>query len=411
MKVLQLNQSDMIGGAAIAGYRLHQELLRQNIDSRIIVGTKTIDNERIIAAPRKIKIENQLSRINSVLGLNYLNVISSFNLTANPAYQEADILHFHNLHGGYFNYLAIPKLTKNKPTVFTLHDMWSFTGHCSYSYDCQKWQTGCGKCPYPNTPPKIKRDNTAIEWKLKNWVYSNSNLTIVTPSQWLSEQAKKSILNRFPIHCIPNGVDVKAYQPLDQKLCRSVLGIAQEKKVLMFVAQNLQDTRKGGHLLLKSLSQMPQSLKNETVLLTLGNGGEDIEHQVGIKTLNLGYVSNDRLKAIAYSAVDLFIFPTMADNLPIVLQESMACGTPMVSFKIGGVPDLVRPNITGYLAESENTEDFRQGITQLLEDKDLRNCLSLNCRQIAIEEYSLETQAKKYIELYLNKINIKNEIK
>ena len=278
--------------------------------------------------------------------------------------------------------------------------MWSFTGDCAYSYDCTRWKTGCGKCPYPHTYPAIKRDNTPLEWKLKDWVYSRSNLTIVTLSRWLAKQAQQSLLNRFPIHHIPNGIDTEAYQPLDCQNCRSLLGIPLGKNVLMFGAASLQDPRKGGDLLLDALSNLPNSLKTETVLLTIGSGGEAIAETVGIPTLNLDYVASDRLKSLAYSAADLFLFPTRADNLPLVLQESMACGMPMVWFKVGAVPDLVRPGITCYLAALEDAQDFSQGIVQLLEDKRLKEPMGENCRAIALEEYPLELQAKRYIELY-----------
>jgi glycosyltransferase involved in cell wall biosynthesis len=400
VKVLHINQSDISGGAAIASYRLHQGLLAQSLDSKMLVGIVKTDSDRIAAVPRKPRIENQLNRITRYVGLNYINLFSSFDIPNHKFYQDADILNLHNLHTGYFNYLAIPKLTKTKPAVFTLHDMWSFTGHCAYSYDCDRWKTGCGKCPYPKTYPEIKLDNSRLEWKLKNWVYSKSNLAIVTLSNWLTEQAKASMLNRFPIHHIPNGIDTNAYQPLDQELCKNVLGIPKNKRVLLFGAESLKDQRKGGDLLLKALQQLPQSLKSETILLTFGNGSESITSELGMQTINLGYVSSDRLKSIAYSAADLFIFPTRADNLPLVLQESMACGTPMISFNVGGVPDLVRHGVTGYLAEAENSHDFAKGIIELLEDNDKRAEISRNCRQIAEIEYPIELQAKRYIEIY-----------
>lgn len=400
MKVLHINHSDVSGGAAIAGYRLHQGLLSQEIESRFLVGIVKTSSDRVAAIPRNYRVENQLSRFTTPLGLNYTNLISTFNISQHTFYQGADILNFHNLHNGYFNYLAIPSLTESKPAIFTLHDMWSFTGHCAYSHDCDRWKIGCGKCPYPDTYPTVQRDNTRLEWKLKNWVYSRSKITIVAPSHWLTEQAKQSMLNRFPIHHIPYGIDTEAYQPIDSEQSRSVLGIPIGKKVLMFGANNLKDPRKGGDLLLKALSSLPASLKAETVLLILGNDGDAIAQAVGIQTLNLGYVSGDRLKAIAYSAADLFILPTCADNLPLVLQESMACGTPMVSFKVGGVPDLVRPSVTGYLAQPEDAKDFCDGIVQLLEDEALRERMSQQCRAIALEEYPLELQARAYIELY-----------
>jgi glycosyltransferase involved in cell wall biosynthesis len=400
MKVLHINESDIAGGAAIAGYRLHQGLLVQGINSRLLVGTVKTSSDRVAATPSKPSVEREIFRLTNRLGLNSLNVISSFDIPKHSFYKEADILNFHNLHNGYFNYLVIPLLTENKSAIFTLHDMWSFTGHCAYSYDCNRWKMGCGKCPYPEVHPYVYRDNTHLEWKLKNWVYSRSNLTIVTLSRWLTEQAKQSMLNRFPIHHIPNGIDTEAYQPLEAEQCRSLLGIPTGKKVLMFGAQSLKDSRKGGDLLLKALFSLPESLKAETVLLTLGNGGEAISEAAGMQTLNLGYLSSDRLKAIAYSAADLFIFPTRADNLPLVLQESMACGTPIVSFKVGGVPDLVRPGVTGYLATPEDAQDFCNGIVQLLEDEALRDRMSQQCRAIALAEYPLELQAQRYIELY-----------
>ena len=400
MKVLHINQSDIAGGAAIAAYRLHQGLLDQGIDSRLLVGEVKTNSHRVQATPRKHRLENQLYRLSWRLGFNYINLVGSFDIPQHEFYKNAEIINFHNLHTGYFNYLAIPTLTKSKPAVFTLHDMWSFTGHCAYSYDCDRWKIGCGKCPYPEIYPGVPRDNTRVEWKLKNWVYSRSNINIVTPSNWLTEQVKQSMLNRFHIDRIPYGIDTEAYQPLEREQCRLLLGIPTSKTVLMFAAQNFKDSRKGGDLLVAALSSLPASLKAETLLLTLGDGGESILEAVGIPTLNLGYVSSDRLKCIAYSAADLFVFPTRADNLPLVLQESMACGIPMVSFKIGGVPDLVRPGVTGYLAEPGDATDLCNGIIQLVEDNNLRTQMSQQCRAIALAEYSLKLQSQRYIELY-----------
>ena len=400
MNILHINQSDTAGGAAIAAYRLHQGLLAQGVDSRLLVGEVRTSSDRVAAVPRQHLIENQLFRFAWHLGLNYLHLISTFNIPQHEFYQKADILNFHNLHTGYFNYLGIPRLTEKKPAIFTLHDMWSFTGHCIYSYDCDRWKIGCGQCPYPETYPAIHRDNTRLEWKLKKWVYSRSNLTIVTLSLWLYEQAQQSMLNHFPIHHIPNGINTEIYKPLDHQQACSLLGIPTHKKVLMFGSQTLTDTRKGSDVLLKALSSLPQSLKAETVLLTIGDGGEAISESVKMPTFNLGYVSSDHLKAIAYSAADLFIFPSRADNLPLVLQESMACGTPMVSFKVGGVPDLVRPGVTGYLAEPENIPDFCNGIVELLEDNNLRTAMAQNCCAIATQEYSIKLQVQRYVELY-----------
>ncbi|MBE9109128.1 glycosyltransferase family 4 protein [Nodosilinea sp. LEGE 07298] len=400
MKVLHINQSDTLGGAAIAGYRLHSALLKQGLDSKLFVGHKKTDDQRVAQVPRHEWFESQLQRFTHRAGFNYVNHISSFNIPKHPFFAAADILNFHNLHNSYFSYLAIPRLTTQKPAVFTLHDMWSFTGHCAYSYDCSKWQTGCGQCPYPKTYPGIRHDSTHWVWKLKDWVYNRSNLTIVTPSRWLTAQAKASLLGRFPVHHIPNGVDPDVYQPLDRELCRTALGIPAEKRVLLFSAVDLTDLRKGGDLLVKALSQLPATLKQDCLLLTLGNPFKQLATSLDIPLMNLGYVSSDRLKSVAYSAADLSLFPTRADNLPLVLQESMSCGTPMVSFDIGGVPDLVRPGITGYLAQPEDIDGFGKGIADLLSDNEKCQAMRRDCRRITLEEYTLDLQAKRYQHLY-----------
>jgi glycosyltransferase involved in cell wall biosynthesis len=408
INVLHINTWGGIGGAFIASDRLHQSLLQLGQKSVLAYGRVLHNSDAEIknAAQYKFigkhagKVERLSIKLAKRLGFNDLGNLSAFLLKQEEVFRAASVLNFHNLHSDYFSYLALPYLTKDKPAIWTLHDMWSFTGHCAYSYDCSKWQTGCGKCPYLDAQPAVYRDATYLEWNLKKRLYQHSNLTIVAPSKWLAEQAQQSLLNRFPIHWIPYGIDTEAYQPLDPEQCRSRLGVPAGKQVLLFGAQSLTDFRKGGDLLLKALQSLPSVLKAETVLLTLGDCGDTLAETVGIPTLNLGYVNSDRLKSMAYSAADLFVFPTRADNLPLVLQESMACGTPMVSFKVGGVPDLVRPGVTGYLAAPEDADDFCNGIVQLLADKTLRHQMSHNCREIALKEYPLDLQAQRYLEVY-----------
>lgn len=400
MNILQINTSDVKGGAAIAGYRLHSSLRSHGHDSKLIVRTRSIDLPEIFEIKRSSLISFIARNSTKLIGLNYVGILGTSSISKHPFFTESDILNFHNLHGGYFNYLSIPSLTREKPAVWTLHDMWSFTGHCSYSYDCDRWKSGCGSCPYPNEYPKIYFDNTRLEWILKNRAYANSNLHIVAPSRWLCGLAKDSMLNRFSVSHIPNGLDLDIYKPFDREECRNRLGIPDNKKVLLFSAFNIEDRRKGGDLLYKALEKIPSSLRNDICLLVIGEGEKAPRLIDGMDIINLGFIEDEESKAIAYSSADLLVFPTRADNLPLVLQESMACGTPMVSFRVGGVPELVRPGLTGYLAEPEDPDSLVKGIVQLLEDDNLRNKMSESCRSIALEEYSLDKQAKSYIKLY-----------
>lgn len=402
MKILHINRSDIAGGAALAAYRLHEQLLKKGVDSKLLVGQAITSNDQVSEITGYGRFDHHIKKITYPLGLNYVNITNSFHLQKNPIFIDSDVVNLHNILGHYFNYLAIPSISNAKPTVITLHDMWYATGHCAYSYDCNRWVQGCGQCPYPDTYPAINRDNTHLEWKIKNWIYDHSDLTIVAPSRWLEDVAKKSILNKFEIHHIPYGIESEVFNPIDPDLCRHALGIDTKQKIIFFAAANLEDERKGFHLLLQAIEALPQSLKQEVALLTLGSSVRYQYQNSGVPSIHLGYINNDRVKAIAYSAADLFVFPTQADNLPLVLQESLACGTPMVSFNVGGVPDLVRPGITGYLAELDNISDLRDGIVQLLENPDIRNAMSKKCREIAVTEYSLSLQAQRYQQLYKN---------
>jgi glycosyltransferase involved in cell wall biosynthesis len=211
----------------------------------------------------------------------------------------------------------------------------------------------------------------------------------------MAKQAKEGMLRRYPIHRIPCAVDTEDFQPLDPELCRTLLGIQRHKKVLMISSIKLTDYRKGADLLVKALEGMPKSLKSEITLIVLGQQGGAVAASSDIQTIDLGYVSSDRIKAIAFSAADLFIFPTRAEIFGLVALESLACGTPVVAFRVGGVPEQVRPGITGYLA------------LRLLEDNSLRALMSEQCRKIVLEEYGLDLHTERHIELYSQMIENK----
>lgn len=406
MKVLHIHRFGIDGGAggAISMRRLHFGLRDADIDSKILCVRKTTENSHVVISSPTIlerKWNSFTKKLTSPFGLEDVLNINSHRIKKNRNYVDADIISFYRI-PDVFSYLAFPSLTKNKSAVITLSEMWSFTGHCRNSLDCQRWKTGCGKCPYTNLPPAIQHDGTHLQWKLKEWVYSRSKLTVVAPSIWLAELAKESIIGCFPVHHIPIGIDTEVYKPLDPEKCRLSFGIPPGKKVLMFAAQRMDNLRllKGGDLLLKALEMLPKSLKDEIVLLVMGHKGELISENTNIQAVNLGYISDDVTKAMAYSAADLFVSPTRAENFSLVLLESIACGTPLVSFGVGGVPDLVRPGITGYLSEPDNVEDLCNGIVQLLEDQPLRNKMRKKCRAIALEEYTIELMVQRYSDLY-----------
>lgn len=403
MKVLHLWRSEsasMGGGGAGSMFRIHSNLRMAGIDSKILCEIKTSTSPHVTVIQTWPRLERKIKQVTSKLGLNDIHRVSSFRIKQHKSYLEADILNFHGIHSEFINYLALPFLTKNKPAVFTLRDMWCLTGHCAVTLDCIRWKIGCGNCPYLDTYPPVRRDSTRIEWKLKNWSYRHSNLTIVALSEWLAEQAKQSMLNRFPIYHIPNGVNTDSFKPLDPDRCRYNLGIPRRKKVLFFASTHVNNLGKGGDILLEVLQKLPKSLKDDIILLIMGKNSDTLTKALDIQSVKLGYVSNDLLKASAYSAADLYVSPTRGESFGQTILESLACGTPVVSFNLGPIPELVRPEITGYLAEPEKPNDFAKGIVQLLEDKPLLNRMGELGRSIAVKEYSSDLEVQRYIQLY-----------
>ena len=402
MKVLMIHQHGRPHGSGglIAMYRLHQGLLQVGLQSVVACRHRESDSPEFVELPRLDRLESFLGMISWRLGLNDIHCISSFKVAGFKPFLDADVVNLHGLHTNFFNYLALPSMGRRKPMVMTLHDMWALTGHCSHSHECQRWKTGCGKCPHLDVFPPVGRDATAIEWRLKRWVYRRTPMIIVSPSVWLADLARQSILGEYPIHHIPNGVDTSVYRPLDKIDCRERLGVPKDRFVVMFASAALNNPGKGGDLLLAALQQLPASLKDKLVLLLVGDRSEALVRSLDIEAVSLGFVAEDQCKAMAYSAADIFVLPSRAENHSLVLLEAMACGTPGIAFDVGGNPEIVRHMQTGLLARPGCAEDLSANITRMLEDEQLQKTLARNARDLICREFSLQQHVERYIEVY-----------
>ena len=411
MKIVHIHSEDgedRGAGAHIMMNRLHHGLKKNRVESKIICARKTEGFQEAVLIKRSVPIkiaERLLGKVTLNLGFNELHNFSCLGIKRLPDFKEADLVHIHGLHGGFFSYPFLPALAKQKPIVYTLHDMWSFTGHCTSSFDCERWKSGCGKCPYPENYPAIRRDNTHLEWKLKNWIYSRVDMDIVSMSKKQEDQVRQSMLSRFPLHQIKNGIDTRLYQPGDSEKHRADLGIEPNRKVIMFGATDMMRLEKGGDLLVEALKQLPPSLKSQVTLLSFGRRGEEISARADIHSVDLGYVEGDAFKASLYSAADIFVLPSRQESCPLVILESMACTTPIVSFPAGAAAEMVQPERTGYLARAENPEDLCRGMVQLLEDDELRVKMGGNCRKLIQQEFDQELHVQRYQNLYSEILN------
>jgi glycosyltransferase involved in cell wall biosynthesis len=395
LNVLHITESDVSGGAARTAYAIHRGLKSTGHVSRMLVGRKATNDDDV----RRIKrndgwraLDRASGTILDALSLQYAFYPSSFAVARDPWFRAADVVQLHNLHGSYFSFTALPVLSRRRRVVWLLHDQWAMTGHVAYSFDCERWRTGCGSCPYLAEYPRLGRDTTALLWRLKRAAYARSRLTLVVPSRWLLELVRDSpLLARFPTHHIPNGIDSALFAPGSAAAARKRLDLPRDRQIVFFAAADLGERRKGLDLLVAALRR----LDGRPLLVVAGGGHAPDE----VETRSLGAVS-DAMLADAYRAADVFAVPTLAEVLGRAAQESIACGTPCVSFDRGGVTEVVRHLETGYQVAFGDVEAFADGLRTLLGDRELLARLSERCRRVALEEYGVDLQVRRYAELY-----------
>ena len=405
MKIVHLNTHDVSGGAARAAHRLHTGLRNAGHDSRMVVAHAARQSDAVASVVSGAPLATMMAqRFVSAAGrrLSLQNVIPwPRTVVGHPWVRAADIVHMHNIHGNYLPLTHLASLSKQRPVIWTLHDMWPLTGHCSFAFDCARWETGCGACPQIEAEVRLRRDTTALHWRLKRWAYGQSDLTVVAPSRWLAEIARRSpLLGRFPVRQIPYGLDTGVFRPLERAMARDLLGLPRDRMLTLFAADDAADPRKGSGYFVQALMRMPERLREEMGVVLLGQNTSSIALPAGVASWDLATINDDRLLAAAFSAADLFVCPTLADNLPNTVLESVACGTPVVAFDSGGVSDIVRPMETGYLAPSRDAEALAHGLELLLTDTALRSRIGERCRAVATQEYSLPVQVERYLDLY-----------
>lgn len=409
MNILHLSTEYNLGGSGRAAYRIHSSLLRRGHTSRMLVSSHVqgLPDAQPIWGTLPWRAADWMSRrATEALSLQYLFLPSSWKMLTHPWFCAADIVQLYNTHGGYFSHSVLGVASRRKPFVWRLSDMWPLTGHCCYSYDCERWTTGCGACPLLTDEPALRTDRTALLWRTKQRLYARANVTLVAPSRWIAGLASRSpLVGHWPVTIIPNGLDLTVFRPINRAAAREVLGLPQDEQVILFSSVDTQAYRKGGTFVAEAVRALKGKTRQPFRLLVVGQRAHEWEKTAGVPVTALDIVKDDQLLAAVYSAADLFIHPALADNLPNGVLESLACGTPVVAFEIGGVGEAVRQMETGYLARYKDAEDLARGIGLLLNDPELRRRVGLRCREIAEVEYDMNLQAQRFEDLYRNVIH------
>ena len=409
MKILLLNTSDRTGGAAVAANRLLHALLKVNVTAYMLVRDKTHNNDSIIATNTSywIKKINFVRFIGERLLIFICNRLSKKNLfqvslantgediTKLDCFKKVDVIHLHWINQGFLSLKDIQKIVASEKTiVWTLHDLWPATSICHYPGDCSKYQKQCTSCPqlyrpWWNLALHVFQQKQTIDW---------SKVCFVGCSQWITRMAQtSSLLKQAHFYSIPNPIDTTIFHPQEKIFARQTLQLPLDKPLLLFAAAKVSDKRKGAHYLIEACQFLKATTSMEIVLM--GGKENELKQYLPFPVHSLGYLSREEQITLAYSCADLFVIPSLEDNLPNTIMEAMACGTPCVGFRTGGIPEMIDHKRNGYVADYKDAEDLARGIRWVLDYPDKAR-LSEACVEKVQREYAEEVVAKRYIDLY-----------
>jgi glycosyltransferase involved in cell wall biosynthesis len=414
LKVVHLNTYDGNGGAGRACMRLNRALLSQNIDSKVIVHYKFGKNPQIGDFNTNLLQKAYTAAtilLERALAKRYLKAVKtpfSFawfgrSVIDHPDVKDADILHLHWVNHGFLNPSHLAEIAKlNKPVVWTFHDSNAFTGGCHVRYTCDHFERECGDCPLlKNASPD---DYSHRIWKQKNDAYHLLDFKIIAPSTWMQASVLRSgLMKGRSVSQIPNTLETDIFKPQDKTEAKKKAGVPADKFIFLSgFMPSRKDMHKGTSYLLESLELLKARLgvnADKIELVVFGNRDTANVPDFPFKTSFLGTINDDERLALCYAAADAFLIPSLEDNLPYTVMESLSCGTPVVAFTTGGIPDMVKHEQNGYLATYRSSESFTDGMEWVFKHAD-RAQLKRQARQSIMEHFAEEIIAKKHIDLY-----------
>jgi glycosyltransferase involved in cell wall biosynthesis len=412
MRVLIVNTSERTGGAAVAANRLMEALNNNGVKAKMLVRDKETANISVCALPQTWRLrwhflwERLCIWLHLRLKREHLFEIDIANcgtdITSLPEFKEADVIHLHWINQGLLSLKDIRKiLDSGKQVLWTMHDIWPATAICHLTMDCRHFEVQCQNCRLlPGGGGH--NDLSARIWKRKQQMLEGKHITFVTCSQWLGNEARKSaLLAKQNITTIPNPIDTHHYRPADKKKARQMMGLPLDGHIILFASQRVTNPNKGMQYLIEACKLMaskhPECCDNTSVAI-LGGHAEEIANLLPFPTYALGYVNDEQRIAAAYNAADVFVLPSLSENLPNTIMEAMACGVPCVGFRVGGIPEMIDHLANGYVADFRDAADLAKGIHYVLDESD-QQALSNSCLQKVAHNYSQQSVAKRYIEV------------
>lgn len=416
MRVLIVNTSDRSGGAAVAANRLMMALNNHGVKVKMLVRDKISDSLTIVALPKSpllhwnflwerfvIYCRLHFSR-KHLFEIDLANTGSD--ITRLPEFQEADVIHLHWINQGMLSLGTIRKILRSgKPVVWTMHDIWPATGLCHVTLGCRYFTSVCHQC---RLLPGGGSDNdlSTSVWRKKERMLDGESIFFVACSRWLAGEAKASgLLKGQKITSIPNPIDTHVYKPGNRMEARRRLGLKEDRQYILFASQRATNENKGMDYLIEACRQL-HDLPQVTVLI-LGGHAEEVAPQLSLDAVPLGYVNDERRIVEIYQAADVFVLPSLSENLPNTIMEAMACGLPCVGFRVGGIPEEIDHKRNGYVAEYRNACDLANGIRWVLTSAKSDE-LSRDCVRKVTQNYSQQSVALRYIDVYEQAMALKH---
>lgn len=407
MRIAFISPHDFKGGASRIGYYLFSGFKNLGYETAFFVGKQSLEDQDVHQV-QKFATKSQkyygkvMKRINRELGHEHFYYPNS---TQQILSWKPDIIHVHNPQGGYFQLTALNEISKQVPVLFTLHDPWMFTGHCSYFIECERWLKGCGDCPDLNRRPSLKRDGTAFNWKRKKKLYQYSSFYVATPSAWLLKEAERSILKEGIIESrvINNGVNQEVFRPKDTAELRFKLGIPQDEMVLLYVVNSNMRTNpyKDFTTISNALDHLKKIKKSDQkfTFIALGTDGEEVNED-GVRMLYAGFQTDTEVLSSYFNMANLYLHAARAENYPNVVMEALACGTPCVVTNTGGVPEQIKEGKTGWVVRFEGAKEMAERILLTSTDRAMLIQMRKNCRNWIVENHTLEHMLDEYLDFY-----------
>ena len=405
MNILHISNNDLIGGR-FNGYYMQQEL-DKSYNVEMAVWKRTSQSPHVHRMPPSNSVLRffalNIMRIGNMLGLDGLTGSGGWVLPTRDYFKQADVVHLHLIHNNAnLSILSLPMLSRLKPIVWTIHDPWATTGGCEHSFECDRWLTGCApRCPNPRRRSLFQHYVPYLHWRIKKWVYQRTDMTLIVASKWMQDRIDKSPLMRhLPCHCIPFGIDIKLFKPRSKVECRKKLGISASHKVIAFRDVGLESKWsrfKGMHYLMSALKIYEPQDPTCLLIFEDGKGFKILSPKYTVATP--GWVDGEAL-AVALSAADVFLMPSIQESFGLMAVEAMACGTPVIVFEGTSLPDVIKAPSGGLAVPAKDSVALAEAIKRLLDDDELRIKLGGQARQIAEREYAFPLYVQRHIKLY-----------